>query len=201
MSEPIPVQPPTAPLKKLNPALKMALELGPLLVFFVANSRYGIFAATATLMVTVAVTFAISYWITRRIPVMPLVTLVMVLVFGGMTLYFHDDTFIKIKVTLIYVMFGTALFGALAFGKLLLPVAFDSMLHLDRPGWVQLTVRWGIFFFALAVLNEIIWRNFPEHWVSFKTFGTLPLTLVFTLAQMPLILRHEIKPEQDGQEM
>lgn len=204
MTEPAP----SPPVKKLNPALKFVLEMGPLLLFFVANSlfaRSGLSAdesminSTLVLMCAVTIAFATMYAMTRRVSVMPLVTLVMVLVFGGLTLYLHDPIFIKIKVTIIYVLFGSALLGALAFGKLLLPIAFDAMLHLDRPGWIKLTIRWGIFFFALAVLNEIVWRNFPDYWVGFKTFGTIPLTLIFTLAQMPLILKHEIKPEQDGQ--
>jgi intracellular septation protein len=187
--------------KKLNPWLKLALELGPLLLFFVANSKYGIFAATGVLMAGVVLTLAVSWAVTKHLPAMPVVTAVLVLVFGSLTYFLHDETFIKLKVTILYSMFGAALIGALYFGKLLLPIVFDMAIHIDDAGWRKLTMRWGLFFFALAGLNEVLRRVLTtDDWVNFKVFGILPLTLVFALSQAPLIMRHEIRPEDEDPE-
>ena len=114
---------------------------------------------------------------------MPLVTAVIVLVFGGLTLVLQDETFIKLKPTIIYVLFGGVLLGGLAFRKPLLGMVFDSVFHLTDEGWRKLTLRWALFFFALAVLNEIVWRTqSTDFWVSFKVFGVLPLTFLFARA-------------------
>ena len=145
-------------------------------------------------MVGVVVSLGIAYALTRRIPTMPLVTAVAVLFFGGLTLYFDDPVFIKMKPTIVNIIFGTALLVALAFGKPLLPVVLDVALNLDRRGWEKLTLRWGVFFFVLAALNEVVWRTQSDQvWATFKVFGTMPITIVFALAQIPLILRHELK--------
>ena len=182
------------PAAKLNPALKLALEMGPLALFFFANFKFGIFPATGVLMVAVVVALGVSYVLTKRVPVMPLVTAVAVLIFGGLTFYFNDDHFIKIKPTIVNTIFGAALLGGLAFGKPLLPVVLDSVLKLTGEGWRKLTFRWGLFFFVLAALNEIVWRTQSnDFWVSFKVFGTMPLTLLFTLTQVPLIMKYEDK--------
>ena len=177
-----------------NPMLKLALEMGPLVVFFFANYKYGIRIATGALMAGVLVALVLSYTLRGRVPVMPLVTAAAVLIFGGLTFYFDDDLFIKLKPTIVNTLFGTILLGGLALGKPLLPLAFDSMLHLDDAGWRKLTLRWGLFFFVLAALNELVWRTqTSDFWVSFKVFGTMPLTLLFTFLQVPLIMRHEVK--------
>ena len=177
-----------------NPMLKLALEMGPLAVFFFANYKYGIRIATGALMAGVLVALVLSYTLRGRVPVMPLVTAAAVLIFGGLTFYFDDDLFIKLKPTIVNSLFGTILLGGLALGKPLLPLAFDSMLHLDDAGWRKLTLRWGLFFFVLAGLNEVVWRTqTSDFWVSFKVFGTMPLTLLFTFLQVPLIMRHEVK--------
>jgi intracellular septation protein len=182
--------------KALNPIVKMALELGPLVLFFAAYSKLGIFAATAVLMACVLVTLGVSYAMLRRIPIMPLVTAVIVLIFGSLTLFFHDETLIKIKPTALYLLFGAALFVGLALKKPLLKILFDGALHVTEEGWRILTWRWGFFFIALAILNEIVWRTqSTDLWVKFKTFGFLPLTLLFALAQTPLIMRTETKEE------
>lgn len=187
-----------APKKKLHPALKFVLELGPVIIFFVVNSKYDIFAATIVLMVSVVTTLGISWAITRHLPAMPLVTAALVLVFGTLTVILHDENFIKLKVTILYTLLGGALIGALYFGKLLLPIVFDMAIHMDDAGWRKLTWRWGLFFFLLAGLNEIFRRVLTtDQWMYFKTFGILPLTVVFAIAQTPLILRHEIPAESD----
>jgi intracellular septation protein len=180
---------------QLNPFVKIALDLGPLVLFFFANSRFGIFTATATFMVAVLVALAVSYVLTRRLPIMPVVTAIIVLVFGGLTLILHNDTFIKIKPTIIYALFGAVLLGGLAFGKPLLGVVFDSLFHLTAEGWRKLTVRWALFFFVLAVLNEIVWRNTSTNvWVDFKVFGVMPLTLIFGALQYPLLQKYAAAP-------
>jgi len=180
---------------QLNPLLKLTLDLGPLVLFFFANSRYGIFAATASFMVAVVAALAISYVLTRQLPIMPVVTAIIVLVFGGLTLILHDDTFIKIKVTIIYALFGAVLLGGLFFNKPLLGVVFDSLFRLTEEGWRKLTWRWAIFFFGLAVLNEIVWRNASTNvWVDFKVFGVMPLTLLFGALQVPLLKKYAVEP-------
>ncbi len=194
---------------ELNPVLKLALELGPLGIFFFANA-YGnrlaevfpplaalggrLFIATAFFIVATAVSLAASYALIRRLPIMPLISGVVVLVFGGLTLFLQDETFIKMKPTIVNVLFGSTLLIGLAFGRSLLGYVFDSVFRLDDEGWRKLTFRWGVFFFFLAVVNEIVWRNFSnDFWVNFKVFGIMPITIAFTLAQMPLIQRHALE--------
>ena len=183
--------------KALNPMLKLALELGPLALFFAVYSRLGIFAATGVLMAGVVVTLAVSYAMLKRFPVMPLVTAVIVLIFGSLTLISHDETLIKIKPTALYILFGAALFAGLWFKRPLLKILFDGALHVTEEGWRKLTWRWAFFFIALAVVNEVVWRTqTTDVWVKFKTFGFLPITLLFALAQAPLIMRYETKEER-----
>jgi intracellular septation protein len=180
---------------QLNPIVKIALDLGPLVLFFFANSRFGIFTATATFMVAVLAALAASYVLTRRLPIMPVVTAIIVLIFGGLTLFLHNDTFIKIKPTIIYALFGAVLLGGLLFGKTLLGVVFDSLFHLTEEGWRKLTVRWALLFFVLAVLNEIVWRSTSTNiWVDFKVFGVMPLTLLFGALQYPLLQKYAAAP-------
>jgi intracellular septation protein len=182
--------------KALNPIVKLLIELGPLALFFAVYSKFGIFAATGVLMAGVVVTLGVSYAMLKRIPVMPLVTAVIVLIFGSLTLFFHDETLIKIKPTALYLLFAAALFAGLALKKPMLKILFDGALHVTEEGWRKLTWRWAVFFIALAVLNEIVWRTqTTDLWVKFKTFGFLPLTLLFALAQAPLIMRTETKEE------
>jgi intracellular septation protein len=177
--------------KQLNPILKIVLDIGPLILFFAANARFGIFAATGAFMAAVFIALAIAYAMTRRIEIMPLVTAVIVLIFGGLTLILHNEEFIKLKPTIIYLLFGGVLLGGLAFGKSLLGVVFDQMFHLTAEGWRKLTWRWALFFLALAVLNEIVWRNFStDVWVSFKLFGVVPLTFLFGALQYPLLVKY-----------
>lgn len=193
-----PAAPPAQP-RALNPWLKFALELGPLAVFFLVYGKLGIYAATGVLMAGVLVTLGVSYAMLRRIPIMPLVTAVIVVIFGSLTLVFHDETLIKIKPTALYLLFGVALFAGLAIKKPLLKIMFDGALHVTEEGWRILTWRWAFFFLALAALNELVWRTqTTDLWVKFKTFGFMPLTLLFAIAQAPLILRHEAKSDEAG---
>jgi len=176
--------------RQLHPALKLTLDIGPLVLFFFANSRLGIFGATAVFMAAALLAIGISFALTRHIAIMPLVTAAVVLVFGSLTLILHNDEFIKLKPTIIYVLFGGALLGGLALGKPLLGLLLDQMFELTDEGWRKLTWRWMFFFFALAVLNEVVWRNFStDFWVSFKLFGVVPLTFLFGALQYPLILK------------
>lgn len=184
--------------KQLNPGLKFALDLGPLLVFFFANSRWGIFAGTAAFMVAIAVALAVSYALTRHLPVMALVTAVVVLVFGGATLIFHDELFIKLKPTIIYLLFAGVLFAGILLRKQFLAIVFDQVFHLTDEGWRKLTIRWAIFFVALAVLNEVVWRTqSTDFWVNFKVFGVLPLTMIFGAMQYPLLMKYGAEKKSD----
>ncbi|MTI44088.1 intracellular septation protein [Roseibium hamelinense] len=201
--------------KELSPLLKLALELGPLAVFFLFNSRgqqisdnfpmlkavgEPIFLATAAFMVAITISLTVSLWLTKRLPVMPLVSGVVVLVFGALTLWLHDELFIKLKPTIVNCLFGAVLLGGLAFGKSLLGYVFDSAFKLTDEGWRVLTLRWGVFFFFLAALNEFIWRSFStDFWVSFKVFGVMPITLLFTLTQLPLIQKHAITDDNKNE--
>ena len=211
MSERILERDPSDPKKKedINPVLKLALELGPLMVFFFANARGEwlaerfpllgdlggpIFIATALFMVAMAISLSVSWLLVRSRPVMPLVSGIVVFVFGALTLYLQDEIFIKMKPTIVNSLFGGALLGGLFFGKALLGYVFDSAFKLDAEGWRKLTFRWGVFFFFLAILNEVVWRNFStDFWVAFKVWGTMPITLAFTFSQMPLIMRHALE--------
>jgi intracellular septation protein len=195
---------------------RFLLEIGPLAVFFftyvgwdyvfppaepvktgaLANS---LMAATAVLMVAVVVSLALSYKWEKRVPLMPLVTAVMVVIFGGLTIILRDEIFIKMKPTIVNCLFAAALFVGLAFNKSFLHPLLGHSLQLNRHGWRVLTWRWAFFFVFLAILNEIIWRSFSTgFWVSFKAWGMFPLTLLFALAQVPLIQRNAPEAPQQG---
>jgi len=184
--------------KKLDPILKLALDIGPLVLFFAANARFGIYVATGAFMVAVLTALAISYAMTRHIALMPVITAVIVLIFGGLTLILHNDEFIKLKPTIIYVLFGGTLLAGLALDKPFLSILFDRLFHLTPEGWRKLTWRWAIFFLALAVLNEIVWRTqTTDFWVAFKLFGVVPLTFVFGALQYPLIVKYHPDAEKN----
>jgi intracellular septation protein len=190
----------------LNPWLKLALDLGPLLLFFYANAkpalfepwlapiipdavasgeRAGIFVATAVFMVAIVAALAISYALTRRLPAMALVSAIVVVVFGGLTLF-------------IYLLFAGVLLGGMIFRRPLLAIVFDQVFHLTGEGWRKLTIRWGLFFLALALLNEIVWRTqSTDTWVTFKVFVVVPLTFIFAALQYPLLMRYDASPKDE----
>ncbi|MBF0678486.1 MAG: septation protein A [Devosia sp.] len=188
---------PEANWDELRPQLtKLGLELGPLVVFFIANARADIFTATAWFMGAMVISLIASWFILKKIPVMPLVTGVVVLVFGGLTLWLQDDTFIKIKPTITNVLFGSVLLGGLLFGQSLLKYVFGEVYRLRPEGWWKLTLNWGLFFFVLAVLNEVLWRNFStDTWVTFKVWGVMPLTVLFSMSQVPLLTKYAPEAE------
>jgi len=184
--------------RKIGPLQRLALDLGPLLIFFLIFQLAGIFAATAAFMLVILLALAVGYAIERRLSPMPLFTAVLVVIFGGLTLYLKNDTFIKMKPTVLYAGFGLTLLGGLLFGRLFVKYVFAAAFELTEEGWRKLTFRWGWFFLALAILNEIVWRSMPTAaWVKFKVFGIIPLIMLFALAQMPLVLKHEEKTKLD----
>ena len=165
-----------------HPLFKLATELGPLIVFFFVNAKFNLFVATGAFMVAIVAAMVASYVVTRHVPMMAIVTGVVVLVFGTLTLVLHDETFIKVKPTIIYGLFAAVLGGGLLFGRSFIAIMFDQMFNLTPQGWRILTLRWALFFFAMAVLNEIIWRTqSTDFWVGFKVFGVMPLTMVFAI--------------------
>src|SRR6516165_3545957 len=181
--------------RKPHPLFKLATELGPLMVFFIVNARFHLFVATGAFMVAIVAAMIASYVVTRHVPLMALVTGIIVLVFGTLTLVLHDETFIKVKPTIIYSLFAAVLGGGLLFGRSFIAIMFDQMFNLTPRGWRILTLRWALFFAGMAVLNEIIWRTqSTDFCVGFKAFGAIPLTMGFAIAQMPLIRRYHLEP-------
>ncbi len=182
----------------MNQWLRLALEAGPLAVFFLANSRYGIMVGTAAFMAATTVSVAVSYALERRVPIMPMVGCFFVLLFGGLTLWLDDELFIKIKPTVVNLLFATALFVGMAYKRNLVKVVLGTVMDLTEEGWRILTVRWAWFFVVLAALNEVVWRTLStDAWVNFKVFGIMPLTLVFSFAQIPVFMRYQV-PAADG---
>lgn len=196
------MSPPAEKPKTLDPGLKLALELGPLALFFLAFWKFDIFVATGVMIAGVLVTLIVSWRKLGRLPTMPLVTAAIVVIFGSLTLIFHNETLIKIKPTALYLLFSAALFFGLATGRPMLKILFDGALRLNVEGWRLLTWRWAFFFLFLAALNELVWRTqTTEHWVAFKTFGFIPLTVLFAIAQAPLISKHEAKADEAPEEI
>lgn len=175
---------------------RLAIEMGPLVIFFITNYTVGIIPATGALVAATAVAIVISYVLERRIPVMALVAAIFVGAFGGLTVYFEDETFIKIKPTVASGLIGLFLLVGYLMGKAPLKMMMGVMLDLREEGWRKLTFRWAFFFFFMAGLNEVVWRMVStDTWVSFKVFGLMPLTMVFALSQTPLMQKYAIEPE------
>lgn len=177
--------------RKMHPGIKSATELGPVVAFFVIYYLYDLITATGAIMVTTILALIISYYYERKIPAMPLVTAVVVMIFGGLTLYLNDETFIKLKPTIIYALFAGALGTGLLLGKSFVKTLFSNFWNLDDEGWKKLTIRLMLFFLSMAVVNELVWRNFStDIWVNVKVFGFTVATFAFFMAQMPLLTKH-----------
>jgi intracellular septation protein len=181
----------------MNPQIRrLMLDLGPLFVFFLAFEFRGIFVATGIFMVAVLAALAVGWHLEKRLSPIPLITAVLVIIFGGLTLYLRNDVFIKMKPTVLYTIFGATLLGGLAFNRLFIKYVFTEAFDLTEKGWRGLTWRWGVFFLILAVLNEAVWRNTSTAtWVSFKVWGIMSMIFLFALAQTPFLLKHHVNPE------
>ncbi len=180
------------PVLEQGQLAKLVLEAGPLVVFFVTNSWFGIFKATGAFMVATILALVVSRMKFGRIPIMPLVSGFFILVFGGLTLYFAEEYFIKIKPTIVNLLFSVILFGGLLAGHSLLRHLFGEVFKLQDRGWRLLTFRWACFFIFLAVVNEIVWRNFStEFWAGFKLMGIMPITMIFAISQLGLLQKYD----------
>ncbi len=178
---------------KVSPLMRVIIEFGPLGVFFVCYFMWDLMVATAAFIPAMIISLALSIRMEGRIPLMPLVTTAIVVIFGGLTLILQDDTFIKMKPTIVNGLFAFALFTGLLFRRALLKYLFGPVFQLDDEGWTKLSFRWACFFVFMAILNEIVWRTQTESfWVSFKVFGNMPITIVFALSQLPLIQKYSM---------
>ena len=173
---------------------KLLIDIGPLAVFFIFYTRSGLQASILPFMVATVIAVLFSYILEKKIPIMPTVGAGIVLLFGGLTIYFDNDVFFKMKPTIINILFAVILYGGILINKPLLKYLLGAALKLEEAGWKILTQRWIGFFIALAVLNEIVWRTqTTDIWVNFKVFGILPITFIFTMTQFPLIKKYQIE--------
>lgn len=182
----------------MNPQLRRSLvDFGPLLLFFIAYRLFDLYVATATIMAAAVAALVLGFWFDRKLHPVPLLTAIIVLIFGGLTLYLNNKMFIKMKPTMIYALFASVLLGGLWFNRPFVKYVFGNALVLTEKSWRVLTLRFGGFFIAMAILNELIWRNFSEDvWVNYHVFGAITLTILFCLSQVPFLLKHQI--EKDG---
>lgn len=191
------------PRPEANPLMKMAVDFGPLLVFFAVNTLSGglaitrVLTATAAFMLATVVAMIVSRWKLGHISPMLWMSGALVLVFGGLTLWFHNDVFIKMKPTIVYAMFAAILAFGLATGRPLLKMLLESAYPgLTETGWRKLTINWTVFFVAMAILNEIVWRSTSwDFWVGFKLWGAMPLTILFAIANIPMLLKHGLNTD------
>ena len=182
---------------KMGQGTKLLIEMGPLVAFFIANWKAGIFWGTGIFMAATVVSLIASWVLTRKIAMVPLVSAVFVAIFGALTLWLHSDLFIKVKVTLINALFGVVLLGGVAMGRSYLKLIMGEAVKLTEQAWRTLSIRWGVFFLFLALLNEIVWRSVStDTWVNFKVFGLLPLTLLFAFANAPFMSKHMIEDDK-----
>ena len=173
---------------------KLLIDIGPLDVFFIFYTRSDLKSAILPFMIATIIAVLFSYIIEKKIPMMPTTGAIIILVFGGLTIYFDNEIFFKMKPTIINLLFSGILYGGLILNKPLLQYLLGGALKLQDEGWLILTKRWICFFIALAILNEIIWRTqSTDIWVNFKVFGILPITFIFTLTQFSLIKKFQIK--------
>ena len=173
---------------------KLLIDIGPLAIFFIFYTRGDLKTAILPFMIATIIAVLFSYILEKKIPIMPTVGAVIILIFGGLTIYFDNETFFKMKPTIINILFAGILYGGIILNKPLLRYLLGAALKLQDEGWNILTKRWIGFFIALAILNEIIWRTqTTDIWVSFKVFGILPITFIFTLTQFSTIKKYQIE--------
>ena len=173
---------------------KLLIDIGPLAIFFIFYTRGDLKSAILPLMIATIVAILFSYIIEKKIPIMPTVGAAIILAFGGLTIYFDNEVFFKMKPTIINILFAAVLFIGHILNKPLLKYLLGSALKLQEEGWILLTKRWISFFIALAILNEIIWRTqSTDIWVNFKVFAILPITFIFTMSQISLIKKYQIE--------
>ena len=179
-----------------------AIEYGPIAAFFAAYYGYGLMMATATIMVTTVIGIAASWYYDRKIPKVPLITAIVVMVFGGLTLYLNDETFIKMKPTIIQSIFAMILLvGLFVFKRPLIKPIMGKAWNMTDEGWHILTFRFGLYFIGMAVLNEIVWRTqSTDFWVNFKLFGSMGLMVLFIFSQYPIIQKYHL-PEEDPEQV
>lgn len=179
----------------MKPAHRALVDFGPLLVFFAVNYGFGIFYATASLMVTMPIAIFISWRVRKALSPMLWISGLLVLVFGGLTLYLQDERFIKIKPTIIFSLFGLVLLGGLIKGKPLIKYLLDSAFPpIAHRGWMMLSRNWMLYFLAMAGANEFVWRTFStDTWVAVKTFGYVTASFLFMMAQVPLLMKYAEK--------
>ncbi len=181
--------------------LKPTVEYGPIAVFFLVYLNWGLLAATAALMAATAVALGLSLALTRRLPWLPLITAAVVGVFGGLTLWFENEIFIKLKPTIVQGLFAAVLLGGLALRRPLLKPLLGAAWPMDEVGWRRLSLRFALFFAVMAGVNEVVWRTqSTDVWVMFKVFGIIGLTFLFALTQLPLMTRHRLREEPAGED-
>tara|TARA_Y100000590_G_scaffold400924_1_gene485408 strand:- start:213 stop:752 length:540 start_codon:yes stop_codon:yes gene_type:complete len=172
---------------------KIFIDIGPLAVFFIFYVRGDLKSAILPFMIATIIAVLFSYIIEKKIPIMPTVGAFIILVFGGLSIYFDNEVFFKMKPTIINLLFALILYGGILADKPLLKYLLGNALKLQNEGWLILTKRWVSFFIALAILNEIIWRTqSTDIWVNFKVFGILPITFLFTLSQFRILKKYQI---------
>ena len=184
--------------KELGAGMRLLLDIGPLILFFVANAKFGVFTATAVFIVVILIAMMVSLALTRRVTALQLFSAVMVVVMGGLTLYFHNETFIKIKPTIYYAFVAAILgFGLIADKPILKSVLGSAYPGLDAAGWAKLTRNWALFFAVMAAVNEAVWRTTStDFWIGFKLWGAIPATLLFALANVPMLMRHGLTQDE-----
>jgi intracellular septation protein len=184
--------------KELGGAMRLLLDVGPLVLFFIANAKFGIFAATGAFIVAILVAMVVSLVLTRHVTALQLFSAVMVVVMGGLTLYFHNETYIKIKPTIYYAFVAIVLgYGYFKDRPVLKSVLGSAYPGLDATGWAKLTRNWAFFFVAMGIANEAVWRSqTTEFWISYKLWGAMPATLLFAFANVPMLMRHGLTKDE-----
>jgi len=184
--------------KELGAGMRLLLDIGPLILFFIANYKFGVFTATAVFIVAILIAMMVSLALTRRVTALQMFSGAMVLIMGGLTIWLHNETFIKIKPTIYYGLVAAILGYGLVAGKPILKSVLGSAYPgLDTVGWAKLTRNWALFFTVMAVVNEAVWRNSStDFWIGFKLWGAIPATLLFALANVPMLMRHGLTKDE-----